>query len=153
MTFHVFGLNHESAPVRVREAFALSEAQQRRLELRRSNPLKRWKLSTVDLEAQQRQHGPEAGDRAQRGAQRHPRSIAPVTSSSTVTFLISTACISRSEALPCIPPMLGWWIITRPLGQIKRRPFSPAESKMEPMEAARPMQIVETGEEISFMAS
>ncbi len=31
MTFHAFGLNHETAPVAVREAFALDEAAQRRL--------------------------------------------------------------------------------------------------------------------------
>ena len=31
MTFHAFGLNHETAPVAVREAFALDEAAQHRL--------------------------------------------------------------------------------------------------------------------------
>ena len=56
----------------------------------------------------------------------------------------SSAWRSMSEALPWKPPE-GWWTMMRALGREIRGPGSPAISRNEPMEAAKPMQVVATG--------
>ena len=56
---------------------------------------------------------------------------------------ISFACSSMSLACPPNPP-LGWWIMMREWGREKRFPFAPAASRSAPIEAAMPMQVVET---------
>ena len=57
---------------------------------------------------------------------------------------MSSAWRSMSEALPWKPPE-GWCSMMRALGRAMRWPGSPAISRNEPIEAAMPMQIVETG--------
>ena len=48
-----------------------------------------------------------------------------------------------SLACPCMPPS-GWWIMMREWGRAKRLPLAPATRRMEAMEAATPVQMVET---------
>ena len=43
-----------------------------------------------------------------------------------------------------MPPIEGWWIMTRECGKASRLPFAPPTSSREPIEAARPTLIVET---------
>ena len=56
---------------------------------------------------------------------------------------ISRAWMSMSVAWPCTPAS-GWWIIIRECGRAKRLPLAPAHRRSAPMDAACPMQIVET---------
>ena len=81
-----------------------------------------------------------------------PQLSANILALNSFVFTISWAEISISLAGPLAPP-LGWWIITRACGCIKRRPFSPAESMMLPIDAANPVHIVETGLFIDCMVS
>ena len=66
--------------------------------------------------------------------------------------MISLAWISMSEAWPENPPE-GWWIMTRELGRQKRLPLAPAASSSEPIEAAMPMQTVDTSERMYCIVS
>ncbi len=50
-----------------------------------------------------------------------------------------------SAAVPWVPPE-GWWIMSRECGSADRLPLAPAASRNAAIEAARPMQIVFTGD-------
>ena len=56
---------------------------------------------------------------------------------------ISRAWMSMSVACPCTPPS-GWWIMIRACGSANRLPFAPAARRSAPIDAAWPMQMVET---------
>jgi len=59
------------------------------------------------------------------------------------------AWMSRSVAWPRItPPMSGWWIMILALGVARRFPLPATKLKRDPIEAARPVTKVITGEEI-----
>jgi hypothetical protein len=59
-------------------------------------------------------------------------------------YMTSRAAISMSEAVPCVPPE-GWCCMMRAWGREKRLPLAPPASRKQPMLAAKPMQIVDTG--------
>jgi hypothetical protein len=48
-----------------------------------------------------------------------------------------------SVAWPCTPAR-GWWIMIREWGNANRLPLAPAHRSSAPIDAACPMQIVET---------
>ena len=62
-----------------------------------------------------------------------------VSSSHPRIRMISLAWISRSEAMPPVPSIAGWWMSTRLLGRANRLPLAPAPSSTAAAEAACPM--------------
>src|SRR5699024_631432 len=53
---------------------------------------------------------------------------------------------------PYVPPK-GWWIITSLFGRATRFPFSPAANRNAPIEAAMPVQIVDTSDLMNCIVS
>ena len=58
-----------------------------------------------------------------------------------------------SDAVPPPPACDGWWIMMRECGSAERLPLRPPASRNEPMLAARPMQIVFTGDFMNCIVS
>ena len=89
------------------------------------------------------------GRPALEGAKKARRSVeergrwARRTTRSRMPRIISASTL-MSEAWPRMPPIEGWWIITRECGKASRLPLEPPASRREPMDAARPTLIVET---------
>ena len=50
-------------------------------------------------------------------------------------------------------PAEGWWIMISALGRASRLPLVPEDSRNAPMEAASPMQMVDTSHLIYCMVS
>src|SRR6266542_4969073 len=81
--------------------------------------------------------------------------VASARMSSTMARWRSTsrAVRSRSVACPWKPPLHGWWIRMRALAVARRRPLVPPASSTDAIEAARPEQVVATGQARLAMVS
>ena len=58
-----------------------------------------------------------------------------------------------SDAVPRAAPPDGWCIMILALGSAARRPFAPAASRKQPMLAAMPTHVVQTGDVMCCMVS
>ena len=66
-------------------------------------------------------------------------------------ILMSVAWPARPP--PCPPAIRGWWIRISELGSANRLPLAPLASRKAPIEAAIPMQMVDTSHLIYCMVS